>query len=373
MSENEELYCIGCGAKLQSDNEELPGYVPASALKKYTENDESDSLYCKRCFRLRHYNEVSDVSIDNDEFTNLLSKIGSKNALVVNVVDIFNLSGSIIPGLHRFVGDNPILLVGNKADLLPKSFNLNKLKNRLQAGAKQLGLHPIDVELVSSKKLSNIDHLLQKIVKYHHHKDVYVVGTTNVGKSTLINAIIKARSDYKDVITTSSFPGTTLNEIHISLEDGTDLIDTPGIIRDDQISGLLNKKDQKYLSPQSEIHPKIFQLKDQQTLFIGGLARLDFVKGKPGSFIAFVENHLIVHRTKLENADDFYKKQLGNLLTPPQSDEKIPPLVGKTFSTKEQSDIVFSGLGWVVVPANVEVTAYLPKGYSAEIRKSIVY
>ena len=26
-----------------------------------------------------------------------------------------------IPGLHRFIGDNPVLLVGNKVDILPKS------------------------------------------------------------------------------------------------------------------------------------------------------------------------------------------------------------------------------------------------------------
>ena len=33
----------------------------------------------------------------------------------------FDFNGSLIPGLHRFIGDNPVLLVGNKVDILPKS------------------------------------------------------------------------------------------------------------------------------------------------------------------------------------------------------------------------------------------------------------
>jgi ribosome biogenesis GTPase A len=34
---------------------------------------------------------------------------------------IFDFNGSWLPGLHRFVGNNKVLLVGNKADLIPKS------------------------------------------------------------------------------------------------------------------------------------------------------------------------------------------------------------------------------------------------------------
>lgn len=65
------------------------------------------------------------------------------------------------------------------------------------------------------------------LAKKGEKKDIYFVGTTNVGKSTLINAIINMNSDLKDVITTSKFPGTTLDEIKIPLSNGHYLIDTP--------------------------------------------------------------------------------------------------------------------------------------------------
>ena len=42
------------------------------------------------------------------------------------IVDIFDFNGSWLPGLHRFVGKNPVLLIANKADLLPKSVKPKK-------------------------------------------------------------------------------------------------------------------------------------------------------------------------------------------------------------------------------------------------------
>ena len=47
----------------------------------------------------------------------------------------------------------------------------------------------------------------------------YIVGTTNVGKSTLINKLIEQSVGEKDVVTTSRFPGTTLDLIDIPLDE----------------------------------------------------------------------------------------------------------------------------------------------------------
>ena len=59
-----------------------------------------------------------------------------------------------------------------------------------------------------------------------------MVGVTNVGKSTLINAIIQEITGDKDIITTSRFPGTTLDKIEIPLDDGGHIYDTPGLSTD---------------------------------------------------------------------------------------------------------------------------------------------
>lgn len=369
MSET-EMYCIGCGAKIQTDDPEKIGYTPASALAKA----DTEELYCQRCFRLRHYNEVPDLSLSDDAFLHFLNELGKADALFVNVVDIFDFDGSLIPGLHRFIGENPLILVGNKVDLLPKSVKYGHLIQWMKEEAHQAGLRPVDVLLTSGKKGFEIDELLAKIEKYRHGKDVYVVGVTNVGKSTLINQIIKSTSGIKDLITTSQFPGTTLDKIEIPLEDGHFLIDTPGVVHREQMAHFLGKKDLRIIAPNKEIKPKVYQLNPQQTIFLGGLARFDYLSGEKSPVIAYVSNDLTLHRTKLSNAADFYARHLGGLLTPPQADEvaDFPELVRFEFSIEEKSDIVFAGLGWITVKGPSRIVGWAPKGVKVLKRKALI-
>lgn len=373
MSEqNEALRCIGCGAVIQTEEKDTLGYTPEGALKKGLESGE---VYCQRCFRLRHYNEIQDVHLTDDDFLRLLNEIGSQDALIVNVIDIFDFNGSLIPGLHRFVGDNPVLLVGNKVDLLPHSLKRGKMTQWLKERAHEEGLRPLDVLLTSAMKPKEMEALLEKIETYRAGKDVYVVGVTNVGKSTLINQIIKNTAGVKDVITTSQFPGTTLDKIEIPLDDGHFLIDTPGIIHRHQMAHYLGDKDLKLIAPKKEIKPMVYQLNEEQTLFFGGVARFDYIKGGRRSFVCYVSNDLKIHRTKLEKADELYAKHVGEMLQPPRQDEvkDFPELVRFEFTIKEKTDIVFAGLGWVTIAEPGAIVAgWAPKGVDVVIRKSLI-
>lgn len=365
----EEISCIGCGIMIQTENPAEMGYTPSSQLEK-------EEIVCQRCFRLKHYNEVQDVSLTDQDFLNILNQLGKTDSLIVKVIDIFDFNGSWLPGLHRFVGKNPILLIGNKADLIPKSLKKNKLIQWMRGQAKELGLQPIDVLLVSATKGLHIGEALEQIDRYRNGKDVYVVGCTNVGKSTFINRIIKHVAGNDDVITTSHFPGTTLDMIEIPLDDGKALYDTPGIINHHQMAHFVDKKDLKVITPTKEIKPKVFQLNEEQTLFFGGLARLDYLKGGRRSLVCYLGNGMTIHRTKLENADDLYEKHVGEMLQPPRKDEldTFPKLIRHEFTIKEgKTDIVFSGLGWVTVnDPGAKVAAYVPKGVNVMLRRSLI-
>ena len=367
----EELFCIGCGAAIQTTDKEQAGFTPPSALEKGLETGQ---VYCQRCFRLRHYNEISDVNISDDDFIKLLHEVGESDALVVNVIDIFDFNGSVIPGLSRFVSGNDVLLVGNKKDILPKSVKDGKVTQWLTERAHEVGLRPVDVVLTSAQNKQAIKELMEKIESHRKGRDVYVVGVTNVGKSTLINAIIQEITGDKDIITTSRFPGTTLDKIEIPLDDGSYLFDTPGIIHRHQMAHYLTAKNLKYISPKKEIKPKTYQLNPGQTLFLAGLGRFDFISGERQGFTAFFENTLDLHRTKLAGADDFYQKHAGTLLVPPTSQElaDFPKLVRHEFSIKEKTDVVFSGLGWIRVNEKAKIAAWAPKGVDVVIRKAII-
>ncbi|MBO8156008.1 MAG: ribosome biogenesis GTPase YqeH [Bacillaceae bacterium] len=364
-----EIVCQGCGAVIQTEDPNKPGYAPASSLKR-------EDIICQRCFRLKHYNEVQDVSLRDDDFLKMLHEIGSKTALIVKIVDIFDFNGSFIPGLPRFTGNNPIVLIGNKVDLLPKSTNYNKVKQWLRKSAKDLGLKVQDVFLVSAKKGIGMQNAAEVINELRNGQDVYVVGCTNVGKSTFINHLIEQSTGEPDAITTSYFPGTTLGFIDIPLDDGTSMYDTPGIINHHQMAHYVSEKDLKKITPKKEIKPRVYQLNEDQTLYIGGLARMDYEKGGKHSFVCYFSNELMIHRTKLDNADTLYEKHLGDLLTPPDEEtmENLPPLKPHTFHIDEdKTDIVFSGLGWITVPkGGVTVTAYTPEGVRTALRPSLI-
>jgi ribosome biogenesis GTPase YqeH len=367
---NEDIYCIGCGVKIQINDKTGLGYTPNSALER-------EEIICQRCFRLKHYNEVQDVSLTDDDYRKILSNIGNLDALIVKIVDIFDFNGSWLPGLHRYIGKNPVLLVGNKVDLLPKSINPNKVINWMKHEAKQLGLKPVDVALISADKGYGIEELASMIEEQRYSRDVYVVGATNVGKSTFINKLISEFSqEEKPFITTSHYPGTTLDMIEVPLDEKSALFDTPGIINHHQMAHFINKKDFKYIMPKKEIKAMVYQLNEGQTLFLGGLARFDFTSGERQSFVCYISNELHIHRTKLEKADDLYKNQAGKLLVPHLGGDNENPheLQKHSFNVKdEKMDIVFSGLGWITVHGTgAKITAYAPKGVGVSIRNSLV-
>ncbi|WP_082233766.1 ribosome biogenesis GTPase YqeH [Halobacillus massiliensis] len=365
----EEIICQGCGIAIQTSEPSEPGYAPKAALNR-------EEVICKRCFRLKHYNEVQDVPYTDDDFLKMLQEISGSKALVVQLVDIFDFNGSFIPGLKRLTGQNPVVLVGNKIDVLPHSANPNKVKQWLRAAAKEQGLKVEDVFLISAQTGQGIDELSYSIDKYRDGRDVYVVGTTNVGKSTFINRLINQTSGAEDIITTSYFPGTTLGFIDIPLDGNSSMYDTPGVIHRHQMAHYVSDHDLKLITPRKEVKPKVYQLNAEQTLYFGGLARLDFESGERSSFICYFANELIIHRTKLEKADELYDNHLGELLSPPDKEtiKILPPLKAHQFKVSEdKTDIVFSGLGWVTVPAGgVTVTAHVPEGVKVSLRPSLI-
>ena len=370
-----KIYCIGCGAEIQSKNQNKQGYLPKSVVEK---SIEENNLVCKRCFRLKNYNEVSDVELGAEDFYKLIKTLSKKDGLIVKVVDIFDFSGSWIEDVIDIVGNNKdILLVANKLDLLPKSVKQNKIKQWLFKMLKAKGIKVKDVLLISAIKNHGIEEAAARIDELRNGKDVYIIGATNVGKSTFINKLIELTTGDKNVITTSHFPGTTLGMIEIPLDRATSIYDTPGIILDYDIAHYLEAKSLKLVIPKKEIKARVFQLNAEQSLFFGGMARVDFVKGERQSFTLYASNLVDIHRTKLSNADALFEKHLGTLLKPPFEDNIsiFKNQVKKNFKIDDRKiDIVISGLGWITVNSDsgCEIDIYVPEEIEVFVRESII-
>ena len=48
--------CFGCGSILQCENDLNPGFIPSNKI--------DNANYCKRCFRLTHYGEISNNELE---------------------------------------------------------------------------------------------------------------------------------------------------------------------------------------------------------------------------------------------------------------------------------------------------------------------
>lgn len=362
----EEIRCYGCGAVIQSDDERKIGYAPKNTLSK-------DKILCRRCFKLKNYHELQEAHLTDDDFLNILNQIGEENCLVVYLIDLFDFNGSIIQGISRHINYNDMIVVGNKRDILPKSIKDHKITMWLNRQLKKEGIKPLNVLLTSSKKNYHLDELITMIEQYRKGRSVYVVGVTNVGKSSLINALLKAYTNEDSFITTSEFPGTTLNLIEIPLDKNSSIFDTPGIINRHQIAHIINKKDLKEILPQNELKPVNFQLNNQQSLYFGGLARLDFIKGHKTSLTCYFNKKLKIHRTKLEKADDLYNRHM-TLKPEIKALNKINDFKSYQFTLPNYKvDIVISGLGFITIKDEKAIIEMkVPDGVGVFIRDALV-
>ena len=334
---NEDKYCIGCGVKLQDSNMLFEGYTA----------DLSNNL-CSRCFKLKNYGEYQLTTKSNSEYIDILKSINETKDLVLYIVDLFNIEKDI--KMIREYISNRLILVVTKRDVLPKSVNDEKIKEYFS----KFNLDYQDIIIISSKKNYNIDELLLFIKKYKSSKNVYVVGHTNVGKSTLIKKLMKNYSEFDCDLTVSVLPSTTLNKISIKLSDDLNLIDTPGLIDRGNIINYVDFSIMKKIIPRKEIKPKTYQIKAGQSLLINELIRIDYIDGAKNSFTFFVSNDLKI------------KKFNSN------KNETLKNIIKRNLEVGYHQDIVINGMGFVKITDKALVDVYIDKNVEIFVRDSLI-
>lgn len=338
MNDNLEKTCKGCGVVLQDQNVLQEGYTTS------LEND-----ICQRCFRMKNYGEYQVITKSNEEYLNILKSVGETKDLVLYITDLLNLEKNIEQ--IRSIIPNKMILVLNKKDVLPKSVKETKLIQYLEVK----DIHFEEVIVISVSKNYNIDYLLKRIKFYQTTKNVYVVGHTNAGKSSLINKLIQNYSDNSQELTMSPLPSTTLNMVKIEINDYLTLIDTPGLVDTGSILNHIDSSMVKKISPRKEIKPKTYQLRVNQAIIIEDLVRIDYVEGERNSFTLFVSNDLKVKR--LLNASN--KSDLKDL-------NKV------TYQVKYDEDLVINGLGFIKIVNKGVVDVYIDKNVETFTRKSLI-
>ena len=227
------VLCKGCGAQLHSDESVKGGYLPPDKLKMVVEGGAVDAkgrpVVCQRCFYLSHYNQALNATVPGEDYLRCLEHVNKKPSLVLCMVDVTDFPGSLFPNLNSRISQHcPVIIVANKVDLLP--FRDRKVLHALEVHIREVaskgslsGCDVVRVQFVSAKLGSGVEELTDVIMKnWGSWSDVFLLGCTNVGKSTLFNQLLVLLcgaipgqlnpSTNMDVpaATISSWPGTTL-------------------------------------------------------------------------------------------------------------------------------------------------------------------
>lgn len=365
--------CIGCGIIVQTSFPDKPGYVPENTIIAHPKE-----FYCKRCYDIRNHNFQYRVDNQSANYLEKLKKIQYEKALVIVLVDIFNISNHFFASVKMCVGKNKILVIFNKIDLLPKDLKVIKFKKIIDLLATNNQLEVIDTLFGSVKKNSFVSQIISKINKLKYPRffdkknktepsfyNCYLIGMSNVGKSTLMNKIGQICLHYKtDIITTSSQLQTTLDFIKWPLNDKNFIVDTPGIIEPHHFGTYLTSQSLNVLIAEKYIKTRTFQLDSNQTIFLGGLVRIDFFGDEKINASFYVANELYLHRTKTQNAQKVFETNVTKLLVPPYTSEekaKIDKLKTMIFQIDKPTDIFICGIGFVhfsSVKAQIKITTY---------------
>jgi ribosome biogenesis GTPase A len=267
--------CSGCGVEMVSSSSFSSSKMATgedALFSARTKRQEKKARYadildkdttsatnlCQRCVALQSgnimdaYDALKDV--DASVFMNQLSHVVSRRTfgLCVVVVDATDPEFSSVSNLRDAIKSTPAILAINKVDLLPQQMNkyeLNYIKSRIESGKRRTRV--LAAYAVSAQNGLGMVELAKGILSNLGGKDVFVVGSANVGKSTLVKSLAsllsrtlrfegknkfmddKRRNILQNLnVTQSHLPGTTLQAVRIPCFPSVRhaLWDTPGII-----------------------------------------------------------------------------------------------------------------------------------------------
>ena len=293
-----------------------------------------------------------------------------------------------MPQLGQIVGtSNPVMMVANKLDLLPKGVKLPPIERWIKAECKKVSLPPLhSLHMVSCRTGDGLQQLVNEMqdVMGYRRMDAYVVGAANAGKSSFINYCLKKAPGKDGALTTSHLPGTTLGVVRVSVMSGQyALFDTPGIIMPTQLTSLLDTAELADVVPKKRVEHVTLRVPEGKSVLLGGLARVNMLEGKPFLFTFYLANSIAIHPTQTAKVEEMLQKHAGQMLAPPASVERLEelaPFVETRFEVEGRGwdepaiDIVLPGLGWVAVTGSGDcvVSVSVPQGVGVSAREPLI-
>ncbi|KZW03281.1 P-loop containing nucleoside triphosphate hydrolase protein [Exidia glandulosa HHB12029] len=188
---------------------------------------------------LEHGDEEDVSAAKRRQFVRTLHRVVDASDVVLLVLDARDPPGSRSRLVEEEVRrrDKKLVFILNKIDLVPRE-NAEAWLSNLRHEAATLPFRASTQTQrtnLSARTAPALMHLLKSFRKGPAGSiTVGVVGAPNVGKSSLINSLKRAR-----VCATAAEPGCTTDLQTVALERGVKIVDSPGVVFDDGAGGAL--------------------------------------------------------------------------------------------------------------------------------------
>ena len=334
--------CLGCGVSLQESDQNKKGYV-FNLLQDY----------CKSCYQLKHYG-IATSHFHPDKLPKL-----KEDSLILVISSVMHLDLLFTHSINRHYPKHKCVYIINQMDLLPKSTNLEFLLESIIKKAKVNKIKYEDIIFMSSKNNEDLNNL-KSYLDLYKQKNIYLFGVQNSGKTT----ILKALTNNKTALSMKK-AALTLGEISGIYNDKT-IYDMPGLYQKGYLHQMLPYEKYKDLLIEKTIKPTIYQLNQEQSIILDGIASIDYLKGERQAFVFYFASTFLFHKTNFKKSDE----QLLNVNLFNYHFESYDKMIFK-LDEYVKYQITFADLGFVHLQGPATVRVSVAKGLSVTLTEAL--
>ncbi len=347
------LRCYKCGVVLQSLDVDKKGYIPASVATRETLS--THVLYCQNCFEEMKKLNSGELSKSVDKQTlKILDDAVATDAVIIWVVDLFAFNGTFKMDLVSKLKGLKIMVIGTKYDLFnAKRHSKENFERYLIARFNEVGIEPANVLIIGNDDSYDPKSLVNSIHELRQGHDVYMIGTSMSGKTSLVNRMMKNyENNFRWTIKTEYYPGTTLKVLEIPLSNSSFLYELPGLSLDTSIISKVEKDVQKVITPKKSVKETSIKLSQDEAVFFGGLITVELIRGEATLFKAFTSEYIEYKKVSSNKLDEAFKTNLHSRIIRPVSDSLSSFSDFDLFEYDMEDDNLYhdisvEGFGWV--------------------------
>lgn len=363
------LRCHRCGKILQSEEPKAIGYTNPQILEEGEKNP-SMIVYCDECHDILVAMNTAKLSDAVDlEILQILDDAVASDSIIIWVIDLFSFNGTLKENVVQKVKNLDVYVVGTKRDLFPKNIKDTTFETFIRERFNEYGINPKSIVITGNENEETYRGFIDRMQRARKAHDVYMIGTTTSGKTSLINRCLKFyQNKTKRTIRTVTYPKTSVQVLEIPLSNSSFIYELPGISNDTSVASKVEKDVARIVTPKKGIQIQQFTVTDKDSILIGSLGVFQFMKGKPTKVKLYVADEVEFKKINSNKVREFMINNIIKRSLRPVSDRFRDFQQYDLFQyTMEDDnllhDISIEGLGWISFVAKGQtIRVILPRG-----------